>query len=155
MSFVIGSQICNRLHEALIQCLLVYIRITFSQSYQYFIPFKVEYTGELLTKDEARERIAKIEENKEMNYILSVKEVYQNAQIETVVDARHKGNAARFANHSCSPNAVLIPIHVENEFPRIALFAKMFIPPDVEITYNYGESNSVLGHCFKNIHLYM
>jgi len=84
-----------------------------------------------------------------MNYILSVKEVFQDVQIDTIVDARYKGNAARFANHSCVPNCILVPIHVENEFPRIALFAKKFIPPDFEITYNYGDSNSILGEYLK------
>ena len=81
-----------------------------------------------------------------MNYILSVKENYtNNLEIGCIVDASRIGNGARFANHSCRPNAKLIPIHVENEYPRIGLFAIRHIEPGEEITYNYGDEHSILG----------
>ena len=44
---------------------------------------------------------------------------------------------------------MLVPVHIENEYPRIALFAKKFIPPDTEIVYNYGHSESTLGNGFS------
>ena len=60
------------------------------------------------------------------------------------IDARTKGNAARLINHSCEPNCVLHSIHVENQFPRIGIFALTDIDPGDELTYNYGDSDSKL-----------
>ena len=60
------------------------------------------------------------EENGEMNYILSVNENFTNDhEVGCIVDASKIGNGARFANHSCKPNAKLVPIHIENDYPRI------------------------------------
>lgn len=81
-----------------------------------------------------------------MNYILSVRENFTNDhEVGCIVDASRIGNGARFANHSCKPNAKLVPIHVENEYPRIGLFATRPIEPGEEITYNYGDECSILG----------
>ena len=55
-----------------------------------------------------------------------------------------KGNAARLINHSCEPNCVLLSIRVENQSPRIAIFAKTNIDPGDELSYNYGDCNSTL-----------
>ena len=86
------------------------------------------------------------EENGEMNYILSVNENFTNDhEVGCIVDASRIGNGARFANHSCKPNAKLVPIHVENEYPRIGLFSTRQIEPGEEITYNYGDEFSILG----------
>ncbi|CAG5084343.1 Oidioi.mRNA.OKI2018_I69.PAR.g10617.t1.cds [Oikopleura dioica] len=96
-----------------------------------------------------------------MNYILSLKEVFGNEEEETVhIDAGRLGNAARFANHSCSPNAKLYPVRVENDIARIALFALRFIEPGEEITYDYGSAESTLSdrkcHCgSRNCRLFM
>ena len=98
--------------------------------------FIIEYIGELVTPDEARERHGQGHAD---NYILSARVPFDGVNsTTTIVDARHHGNAARFANHSCSPNAVLVPVHVDNHYPRIALFAKQPIAPNEEIVYAYG-----------------
>ena len=122
--------------------------------------FIIEYIGELITKDEASLRVKKVcghnkisysndiqkEENGEMNYILSVNENFTNDhEVGCIVDASQIGNGARFANHSCKPNAKLVPIHVENEYPRIGLFSTRQIESGEEITYNYGDEFSILG----------
>jgi len=101
--------------------------------------FIIEYIGELVTPGEARGRHAQGHGD---NYILAARVhfdgVNTSATTTTIVDARHQGNAARFANHSCSPNAALIPVHIDNHHPRIALFAKRQIAPTEEIVYAYG-----------------
>ena len=77
--------------------------------------------GELLNKEDAKDR-HKLGHSD--NYILYARENFQKEEsFTTIIDARYKGNAARFANHSCQPNARLIPIHIDNEYPRIGLFA--------------------------------
>lgn len=54
-----------------------------------------------------------------------------------VIDSGLRGSAARFANHSCSPNSEMQKWYV-NGIPRIGLFASESIPPGVELTYDYN-----------------
>src|SRR5580704_2472483 len=49
-----------------------------------------------------------------------------------VVDARRGGNAARFINHSCTPNC-----EAEIEDGRIFIHAKKKIPAGAELAYDY------------------
>lgn len=53
-----------------------------------------------------------------------------------VIDAQRKGNIARFANHSCSPNAEMHKWSVQG-YPRMILSAKRNILADEEITFDY------------------
>ena len=91
--------------------------------------FIIEYIGELITKDEASLRVKKVsdhnktsysndiqnEENGEMNYILSVNENFTNDhEVGCIVDASKIGNGARFANHSCKPNAKLCLLYTSD-----------------------------------------
>jgi len=108
--------------------------------------------GEYLNLESVKERQVYQRENDKMNYILSLAEVFGSGEKEIVhIDAGRLGNAARFANHSCSPNSRLYPVRVENEIARIALFADRFIEPGEEITYDYGSMESTLSerrcHC--------
>lgn len=50
-----------------------------------------------------------------------------------VIDARVRGNAARWINHSCSPNCVT---H-EDDGGRVFIEAKRRIRPGEELTYDY------------------
>jgi len=50
-----------------------------------------------------------------------------------VIDARVRGNAARWINHSCAPNCVT---H-EDEAGRVFIEAKRRINPGEELTYDY------------------
>ncbi|CBY16137.1 unnamed protein product, partial [Oikopleura dioica] len=107
--------------------------------------FIIEYMGEYLNLEAVNERQVYQRENDKMNYILSLAEVFGNGEKEIVhIDAGKLGNAARFANHSCSPNSKLYPVRVENDIARIAIFAERFIEPGEEITYDYGSAESTL-----------
>ncbi|CAI2348860.1 unnamed protein product [Caenorhabditis sp. 36 PRJEB53466] len=58
------------------------------------------------------------------------------------IRAYNKGNIARFANHSCAPNAVFVEVHsrrFEKDplIPRVAIYAKARIALGQEITISY------------------
>ena len=57
-----------------------------------------------------------------------------------VIDANHKGNDARWINHSCAPNceAVLEEDEDDAEKSRVFIEAIRAIKPGEELTYNYG-----------------
>lgn len=55
----------------------------------------------------------------------------------SAIDSGIRGSAARFANHSCSPNAEMQKWYV-NGVPRIGLFAIDSIPAGTELTYDYN-----------------
>ncbi len=51
--------------------------------------------------------------------------------------AKHKGNVARFVNHSCSPNLYVQPMcvgHANDSMCGIGLFASETIPAYTELT---------------------
>ena len=50
-----------------------------------------------------------------------------------VIDARVRGNAARWINHSCTPNCVTF----EDEDGRVFIQARRTIEPGEELTYDY------------------
>ncbi|XP_076220967.1 histone-lysine N-methyltransferase SETMAR [Nomia melanderi] len=105
--------------------------------------FICEYAGEVIGIEEARRRV---EANKNsMNYVLIVSEYAGERIIVTCIDPKYFGNIGRYCNHSCEPNANLVPIRVETVVPRLCLFASRNIDVGEEITFNYagGVVNSV------------
>ena len=63
------------------------------------------------------------------------------------IDGSMRGNASRFANHSCNPNMVSIEVWIESHdlrLPRVAFFALRDILPGEELTYDYmyGETSA-------------
>uniref|UniRef100_UPI00358E68BA histone-lysine N-methyltransferase SETMAR-like n=1 Tax=Myxine glutinosa TaxID=7769 RepID=UPI00358E68BA len=58
--------------------------------------------------------------------------------METIVDPLWIGNIARFINHSCEPNLLMLPVRVHSITPRLALFAAEDIAPDTEICFDYS-----------------
>ena len=105
--------------------------------------FISEYAGEVIGIDEAKRRV---EANKNsMNYILVVSEHIGVRTIVTCIDPKYFGNIGRYSNHSCEPNANLVPIRVQGVVPRLCLFASRDIEIGEEITFNYagGVANSV------------
>ena len=60
---------------------------------------------------------------------------------EYVIDANHKGNRARWINHSCNPNCeALLDEHEgkNRKKDRVLIEAIRNIKPGEELTYNYG-----------------
>jgi Proteins containing SET domain len=58
-----------------------------------------------------------------------------------VIDANHKGNDARWINHSCDPNCEAVVVEHEGDDrskDRIFIEAIRDIRPGEELTYNYG-----------------
>lgn len=90
--------------------------------------FICEYAGELLTQTEAKRRLALIEKNSQMNYILCLNEYtkkeskgttkYKTAQV-TCVDPSKRGNIGRYLNHSCDPNCEVLPVRINCPIPKI------------------------------------
>ncbi|CAF1035722.1 unnamed protein product [Brachionus calyciflorus] len=108
-----------------------------------FIPvasFVLEYMGEIISLDEAKD-LLKIRQNRqEPNYIMFLNEFYSNDQImaSTIIDARNYSNLARYINHSCDPNLFVLPVRIGNIIPHAALFSLRNIQPGEELTYDYN-----------------
>ncbi|VAW32072.1 hypothetical protein MNBD_CPR01-75 [hydrothermal vent metagenome] len=81
----------------------------------------VEYVGKRLTNKE----VDKIVENR---YLLQINEKY-------TIDGSTRANIARYANHSCKPNA-----ETDTFRGRAYIIAKKTIRPGDEITWNYGKA---------------
>ncbi|KAI5068702.1 hypothetical protein GOP47_0017047 [Adiantum capillus-veneris] len=60
---------------------------------------------------------------------------------ELIIDSSQTGNAARFINHSCSPNVLVQCVfrdYQDTKRPHVMLFAMDNIPPFRELTIDYG-----------------
>ncbi|MEX0916996.1 MAG: SET domain-containing protein [Candidatus Paceibacterota bacterium] len=79
----------------------------------------LEYTGEMITGEEADRRGGK--------YLFEIGKKH-------VIDGKERGNIARYINHSCSPNA-----EPEIDGRRVFVYAIKSIKEGDEITYNYGK----------------
>ena len=91
-----------------------------------------EYGGEVIdeqTKEARLNQWAKDHPNDPNFYIMSLEHGWY-------IDAREKGNLARFINHSCGPNCVLIPINVAGNI-RVAVVALRDIAPGEFLCYDY------------------
>ncbi|KAL1522612.1 hypothetical protein AB1Y20_017595 [Prymnesium parvum] len=89
----------------------------------------VEYVGEVIDRATWEERKASLGRFDHMYFMA----LNQNE----IVDASHRGNIARFINHSCSPNLVVQKWYI-NRVPRLLLFAKFDINAGDELSYNYA-----------------
>ncbi len=88
-------------------------------------PFKrgelvIEYTGEVITEEEANRRGGK--------YLFELNDQW-------AIDGKGRANLARYINHSCEPNCY--PELNEDE-TRVFIYAKKKIAPSEELTYDYG-----------------
>ena len=108
--------------------------------------FICEYAGEVIDIEEARLRLEANRARGLMNYVLVVREyVGEDSVMTTCIDPGLFGNVGRYANHSCRPNAQLMPVRVDIVVPRLCLFAIEDIAVNEEITFDYsgGADNSV------------
>ncbi|OAV97934.1 hypothetical protein PTTG_12012 [Puccinia triticina 1-1 BBBD Race 1] len=70
----------------------------------------------------------------------------QDDEVECIysVDAFLYGNVARFMNHSCSANTVIVPVYIDDVDPTrpiFAMFASKHLKADMEITTSYSDPN--------------
>lgn len=77
--------------------------------------YVIEYVGEMIRSEEVSKRIQeyKKEERKEQ-YILEMREHYDNVTIHTCIDSTRYGNEARFVNHSCDANCSIQIVGIDN-----------------------------------------
>lgn len=88
----------------------------------------IEYTGELISHDEAARRYPEqgSAERPEHTYVLQL-------DADRVIDANVGGNAARFVNHACAPN--LEPVAIGD---HLWLVARRDIAAGEELGYDYA-----------------
>lgn len=92
----------------------------------------LEYRGEVISRNESYRRVQAEYKDRHDFYFLD----YDG---DEVVDAGLKGNAARFANHSCGPNCKMIRWRLaDSDEWQIGLFALKDIKAGAELTYDYG-----------------
>lgn len=97
--------------------------------------FIAEYTGELLSIDEA-ERRGRVCDKKNCSYIFHLDSLNE-------IDAMRKGNKTRFINNSnkepnCYPKIMMV-----NGEHRIGIYANKNILPNTELFYDYGYGKQV------------
>ncbi|MEO7328243.1 MAG: SET domain-containing protein-lysine N-methyltransferase [Minicystis sp.] len=93
----------------------------------------IEYRGERIDWEEALARHPHDLDNPHHTFYFSL-------EGGNVIDAKVRGNAARWINHSCSPNCVAVET-VERDPPgprRVFIFAKKNILTGTELFYDYG-----------------
>lgn len=95
----------------------------------------IEYCGDVISHTEMKRRSEANNTNNTSNknnfYILKL-------GTDCLIDSRLRSTAARFVNHSCSPNAEIQRWHV-NGIPHFGLFAMESISTGIELTCNYGD----------------
>ena len=95
--------------------------------------FVCEYAGEVIGLDEAKRRLDQTNVTKDMNYLIVLREHCSQGLLLTCVDPKFFGNVGRFANHSCDPNMVMIPVRVDDAIPKLCLFARINIKTGEEL----------------------
>lgn len=91
--------------------------------------FIIEYIGELIDTEECQRRIR---EDYAMDKAFYLMKCGQN-----VIDAKVKGNAARFINHSCDPNCKVLEWKVDHK-SVLGIFAIRDIRRGEELTFDYN-----------------
>ena len=99
--------------------------------------FVCEYAGEVVDVSEAQRRLGR-GEGGGMNYLIVVREHCATGVVHTCVDPRRMGNVGRFANHSCDPNLLMVPVRVDHNVPRLALFTRRDVAAGQELTFDYS-----------------
>ncbi|XP_002731395.1 histone-lysine N-methyltransferase SETMAR-like [Saccoglossus kowalevskii] len=104
--------------------------------------FVCEYAGEVIGYKEAYRRAAQQQED-DSNYIIILKEhLTRGKVVKTCVDPTTIGNIGRYINHSCDPNLCMLAVRVDNEIPKLGLFARRKIHQNEELSFDYaGEAS--------------
>ncbi|EGB07437.1 SET domain-containing protein [Aureococcus anophagefferens] len=96
--------------------------------------FVVEALGELISEEEAQERLATARANGDEHYYMLA--ASDAATKGLVIDATRKGNEFRWANHSCDPSCRLEKWRCGSQ-DRYGIVALRSIKPGEELTYDY------------------
>ena len=86
----------------------------------------VEYKGQRCSWDEAMERPDSDPDDPAHTFLFELED-------GRVIDARVRGNAARWINHSCAPNCITF----EDDNGRVFIEARRAIKPGEELSYDY------------------
>jgi SET domain-containing protein len=86
----------------------------------------IEYLGERISQSQADDRYDDTTMSRHHTFLFNVDE-------DTVIDAAHEGNDARFINHSCDPNCQAFL-----EGDRIYIYALRDIAVGEELSYDYS-----------------
>lgn len=108
--------------------------------------FIVEYTGEFLDKIESRRR-AKQYNGAAGQYLFDL-DWDVKGKVPFSIDATHKGNIARFINHSCNPNLYTWPAitcNQDTKMHKLYYFSQRYIRPGEELTIDYTGGRTNLG----------
>ncbi|RLN79056.1 hypothetical protein BBJ28_00013977 [Nothophytophthora sp. Chile5] len=111
-----------------------------------------QYTGELISSNEARRRYQERYDREERNYVLALREHVARQDVaalrfdvvRTNVDASSCGSVTRFINHSCAPNLEVAAVRVDSYVPRLELFASKPIERGEELSFDYGAGSQSL-----------
>lgn len=92
----------------------------------------IEYVGEAISKYKFDQRV-----KKQKGPLIFSAVIEKDDGKKYYLDAEHKANEARFANHSCDSNAELLTVIHQRTY-KVFIRAKTNISKFTEITVNYG-----------------
>jgi len=102
--------------------------------------FVCEYIGELTRLSDAKIKLSAIPLT-DPCFVLIYKEHFGTVKtLCTCIDATVKGNIARFINHSCDPNLVMLPVRSDSIVPRLCLFTLRDVSMETELCFSYGDT---------------
>jgi len=86
----------------------------------------IEYKGQRVSWEDAMERPDSDPDDPAHTFLFEIED-------GRVIDARVRGNAARWINHSCAPNCITF----EDDNGRVFIEARRTIKPGEELSYDY------------------